>query len=148
MKIPHIVSGIISICLGSLFYYLTLDFPEPNAADTGAAFLPRIYCGLLILFGVILLIQGLRDRTKETAKGFQTVKYALITMVIVLMYILIIPYIGFYIATVFTIFGLLFFSKVRKTITLVSVPIGAVLFIFLVFEKLLKVTIPLGSLFS
>lgn len=147
MKVPHIVSGIISICLGSLFYYFTLDFPELKTTDTGAAFLPRIYSGLLILFGVILLIQGLRDRT-ETAKGVQTVKFALITMVIVLAYILIIPYIGFYIATVLTIFGLLFFSRVRKAITLICVPIGAVLFIFLVFEKLLKVTIPMGSLFS
>ncbi|WP_246603009.1 tripartite tricarboxylate transporter TctB family protein [Sporosarcina aquimarina] len=146
MKVPHITSGIISICLGGLFYYLTLDFPKLNTADTGAAFLPRIYCGLLILFGIILLIQGIRDHSKNEESS-QTVRYALISMVIVLAYILVIPYIGFYVSTALTIFSLLFFSKVRKAVTLVSVPLGAVLFVFLVFEKLLKVSIPMGSLF-
>ncbi|MFD1206217.1 MULTISPECIES: tripartite tricarboxylate transporter TctB family protein [Sporosarcina] len=146
MKIPHITSGIISILIGGFFYFLTLDFPDRNTMEVGAAFLPRIYCGLLIIFGLILFIQGILDKEKSE-KQWMTIGYALISMVIVLAYILAMPFIGFYISTALVIFGLLFFSKVRRVATLISVPLGAVLFVYIVFELLLKVSIPLGSLF-
>ncbi|WOV88094.1 tripartite tricarboxylate transporter TctB family protein [Sporosarcina oncorhynchi] len=147
MKVAHITSGIISIFIGGFFYYLTLDFPETKSTDTGAAFMPRIYCGLLIVFGLILFIQGLLDKNK-VERIDRTIGYALISMAIVLAYVLTMPYIGFYISTALTIFGLLLFSKVRKVSTLVSVPLGAILFVYIVFGILLKVSIPLGSLFS
>jgi cell division protein FtsW (lipid II flippase) len=123
-----------------------MDFPELKNNELGPAFLPRIYCGLLIIFGLILFIQGLLDKNKEAEK-VKTFGYALMSMVIVFLYILVLPYIGFYISTVFAMLGLLLFSKVRRVLLLVSVPIGAVLFVYLVFELMLKVQIPKGSLF-
>ena len=146
MKIPHITSGIVSIFIGGFFYFLTMDFPELKNNELGPAFLPRIYCGLLIIFGLILFIQGLLDKNKEAEK-VKTFGYALMSMAIVFLYILVLPYVGFYISTVLAMLGLLIFSKVRRVLLLVSVPIGAVLFVYLVFELMLKVQIPKGSLF-
>lgn len=147
MKVQNMVLGVILIIVAAFFYAMTLDFPNLNLNDTGPAFLPRIYCGLLVLFGVILFIQGIRDKSEKKEKE-KTLGYALASMGIVLAYIIIMPIIGFYIATVLLVLALLLFSRVRSKIVLISVPIGTVLFIFIIFVKLLKVSIPVGSLFS
>lgn len=141
------ILGVIVIIIAGFFYAMTFDFPNLNTNDTGPAFLPRIYCGLLVLFGVILFIQGMRDK-KEQEEKEKTLGYALASMGIVLVYIIVMPIIGFYIATVLMILGLLMFSKVRSKVILVTIPLGTVLFIFIVFVKLLKVSIPVGTLFS
>lgn len=147
MKIPHIICGLISIVIGGFFYFLTFNFPELETTEVGPAFLPRVYCGLLIIFCVILFIQGLIEKGKEKTEE-KTLGYALASMGIVLLYVWILPIVGFYISTLLTIFSLLLFSRVRSKLILISIPIGSVLFVFIVFEKLLKVSIPLGSLFS
>lgn len=146
MKVPHIASGIVSIFIGGFFYFLTMDFPELNNTETGPAFLPRIYCGLLVVFGLILFIQGILDKNKEVKKE-KTFLFALLSMGIVCLYIVVMPYVGFYISTALTLVALLLFSKIRSILTLVSVPVGALLFVYVVFELLLKVQIPSGSLF-
>jgi len=146
MRIPNMICGISILLLGSLFYALTFDFPQLNANDPGPAFMPRIYCGLLILFGLIIFIQGILDKSKKEEKE-NTFRYAFASMGIVLLYIIVMPFIGFNISTFFLVLILLLFSKVRSKVILISIPIGTVLFIFIIFEKLLKVSIPTGSLF-
>lgn len=146
MRIQNMICGISILILGGFFYALTFDFPQLNAKDPGPAFMPRIYCGLLILFGLIVFIQGILDKSKKEEKE-KTFRYAIASMGIVLLYIIVMPIIGFNISTLFLVFFLLLFSKVRSKIILISVPIGTVLFIFIVFVKLLKVSIPTGLLF-
>ncbi|QNK87449.1 tripartite tricarboxylate transporter TctB family protein [Sporosarcina sp. resist] len=146
MRIPNMICGLGVLILGSFFYALTFNFPELSVSDTGPAFMPRIYCGLLILFGLILFIQGVLDKSGKVEKE-HTTRYAIASMGIILLYIIVMPIIGFYISTLLLVFSLLLFSKVRSKIILISVPIGTVLFIFIVFVKLLKVSIPMGSLF-
>jgi putative tricarboxylic transport membrane protein len=147
VKIPNIVISIILIIVAGVFYSLTFQFPKMAMQDTGPAFMPRIYCGILIILGIILFIQGIKTKTtNNTAES--TMKFALTSMGFILVYLVIIPVIGFYLSTVIIVFGLLLFSKVRNKIVLVSVSLGTALFVYVFFGKLLKVSIPLGSLFS
>lgn len=150
LKIANIASGIVSIVIGGFFYFLTFGFPEIETDLLGPDFLPRLYCFLLIFFGLILVIQGVIKKYSDEETGIQrskTIGYALSSMAIVFLYIIILPYIGFYISTVLAMSALLYFSKIRKPLVLVGVPLGVALFIFIVFEKLLKVQVPMGSLF-
>ncbi|MUV37057.1 hypothetical protein JNUCC1_00863 [Lentibacillus sp. JNUCC-1] len=147
MKLSNYISGIITIVIGVFFYTLTFSFKKLGNQLIGAEFMPRVYCGLLIVLGFILLVQTYRDKSKKDEKK-NTMKYALGTMVIVLLYIIVIPLVGFYLATVFTILGLLLFSKVKNKIIIFLLPIGTVAFVYVAFDKLLKVSIPIGSLFS
>lgn len=143
------ISGLISILVGSFFYYLTLDFSEIETDILGASFLPRLYSVLLIIFGVILItkkiIKSDTDRKNQSGE-FKGFIYGLSSMVIVFVYILILPYIGFYVATILIMLILLYFLKVRKVYILLSVSIGVALFVFVLFEKLLKVPISTGFL--
>lgn len=150
LKVANISSGIVSIAVGGFFYFLTFSFPDIELDVLGAEFLPRLYSILLILFGLILLVQAVVKKDSEEKDDEQkpsTYIYGLSTIAIVLLYILILPYVGFYISTILAMLALLYFSKVRKVLVLVSVPLGVILFIYVVFEILLKVPVPTGSFF-
>ncbi|MFC0273388.1 tripartite tricarboxylate transporter TctB family protein [Metabacillus herbersteinensis] len=147
MRIPNIICGFIVMCIAGFFYAQSYQIKEVNVAEIGPIIMPRIYCGLLIVLGGIVVIQGLLDKSAKEERE-NTMGYAAASMGFVLLYILLIPFTGFYLSTVLLVAGLLFFSKVRNKILLISVPLGATLFIYIGFEKLLKVAIPIGSLFS
>ncbi len=147
MRLPNLIIGIVTTLIGIFFIANTLDFPNLDLEPLGAAFMPRLYSILLIFLGLILVMQAIRDN-KEKKEAKSNVKYALISMFIVIVYVLFIPPLGFYISTFLFTFIFLLFSKVRNKIVLVSVPVGTVLFIYICFDKILKVAIPAGSLFS
>lgn len=150
LKVANISSGIVSIAIGGFFYFMTFGFPAIETDILGPAFLPRFYCILLILFGLILVIQAAVKKEaeeKNAEKRSNTYIYGLSAIGIVFLYILFLPYVGFYISTVLAMLALLYFSKIRKLLVLVSVPLGVILFIYVIFEILLKVPVPTGSLF-
>jgi putative tricarboxylic transport membrane protein len=147
MKIPNIICGFIIMLVGGFFYTQTYQFQEVNVAEIGPSIMPRIYCGILVLLGGILVIQGFLTKiVKEEQEN--TMGYAVASMGFVLIYLLLIPFAGFYISTALLVLGLLLFSKVRNYVLLITIPLGTVLFVYICFERLLRVAIPLGSLFS
>lgn len=147
MKIPNIICGLFIMLVSGIFYAQTFSFPKLDLNEIGPTVMPRIYCGILFILGGIVVIQGLLDKGPKEEKE-NTMGYSGAAMGIVLLFLILIPVIGFYIAAALFVAGLLLFSKVRNYIVLISIPIGTVLFIYVCFEKLLKVAIPVGSLFS
>lgn len=149
VRIPNLIIGIVVIGIGLFFIANTLSFPNITLEPMGPAFMPRMYGAILIFLGLILAITTLKEKKKEENENEEkNMKYVLLSMLIVLTYVLLIPYFGFYIATLAFSVVFLIFSKVYNKIVLVSVPIGTVLLIYVFFDKILKVAIPLGSLFS
>lgn len=134
--------------VSGFFYAQTYQFPKVKLEEIGPAVMPRIYAAILFILGGIVVVQGLMAKKREEEENEKTLGYAVISMVFVLVFLILIPVIGFYISTALLVVGLLLFSKVRNYILLISVPVGTVLFIYVCFEKLLKVAIPAGSLFS
>lgn len=147
MKKPNFISAVLIILFAGFFYAQTFDFPQLDNQLIGAEFMPRFYCILLIILGGILLFQ----RSTEKDEGDQeesTMKYSIGAMGLVILYVIIIPFVGFYLSTILMVLGLLLFSKVKNKIVLVAIPVGTSLFIYVFFQILLKVSIPVGSLFS
>ena len=147
MRLPNLIIGIVIVLVGIFFIANTLDFPDLKLEPIGPAFMPRLYSILLIFLGLILVIKALRER-EEKASTESNIKYALLSMLIVIVYVLLIPLVGFYISTFIFTIVFLYFSKVRSKIILISIPTGAIVFIYICFDKILKVAIPVGSLFS
>lgn len=147
MKNANSISGLIVIIIAGFFYALTFDFPDSSNQAVGAEFMPRVYCIFLFVLGAMLIFQGVREKSHPTQEE-DTFKYSAITMLLVLVYLIIIPFIGFYISTFLLILSLLLFSKVKSWIVLISIPVGTNLFILIFFQNFLNVSIPMGSLFS
>ena len=147
MKKPNYIIALLIIIVAGFFYSQTFDFPQLDNQLIGADFMPRVYCIFLIILGCILLIQTYRDKD-DTDEQESTMKYSIGAMLFVILYVIVIPYIGFYISTFLLVLGLLLFSKVKNKIYLIAIPVGTSLFIYVFFQILLKVSIPMGTLFS
>ncbi|HZK55206.1 MAG TPA: tripartite tricarboxylate transporter TctB family protein [Desulfosporosinus sp.] len=139
------ISSILVICISIMVFYLSLSFKKLEATEVGAAFMPRVYAGALIILSVILFVQSIKSKEDDDSGDFKMVA---ITMGVIAGYIVLTPMLGFYISTLVSVLALLLFSRIRKPILLITMPVGISLFIYICFQKLLHVPIPLGKFFS
>mgnify|MGYP001398708189 CR=1 FL=1 len=147
MKRANLIASVLVMAVAAYFYYLTFSFPTVSAQETGPAFVPRIYCGALMLLGLILFIQGLLHKEKEDGQqGKMGMVFAV--MGVMLLYLFLIALAGFYASTVLMVLALLWIFKVRSPVLLICIPAGTALFVFLFFEELLAVPMPSGLFFS
>ena len=144
MKRINFIAGFLVIAVSGYFYYLSNSFPSIKAQLTGPAFMPRFYIYVLVDLSIILILNSLR---LENNKISGNIKMVFISMGLVFLYAVLIPNLGFYVSTLFFLTTLLWVSKVRKPITLITIPIGTLLFLFLFFQTLLKVPLPTGIFF-
>lgn len=152
MKNEKIIGSLIFFVFAGLFYVLTLDFPvigQPE--DVGPAFMPRLYAGFLGTLSLILLFQGVKERLKKKSDSeplYQNVIVVASIILLTLIYVFLIPYLGFYLISIIFMVLFLKITKYKNIWTIIFVPIGTNLFIFIFFQQLLKVPVPAGILFS
>jgi len=125
----------------SVFFIQTYQLPEVSSLQTSAAFMPRMYSVLLFICGLLLLLQSFR---KSGNIKVENKKLLSLLVLLLLLYIILMPIIGFYVVTPVFLFIALWFLKVRGKWSLILVPSIATLSVFLFFQYLLKVPIPLG----
>lgn len=145
MRKPIAFISLCVILISSFLFYESFKFPSTSTRDIGAAFIPRVYFGILITLGVILIVQEMIKRPKSYDRH---IKRVLLSMGLFLTYLLLVPILGFYISTPLLVFLFLWIANGRKKLFLTLIPIGITLFVFVVFEVLLKIQIPKGIFFS
>ncbi|UTE77455.1 tripartite tricarboxylate transporter TctB family protein [Rossellomorea sp. KS-H15a] len=139
--------SVIIIGISAYFYSMSQAFPQNQMQETGPDFMPKIYCGFLILLSLILIVKEVMSKAKEEKKE-AAMLYAVAAMAMVAVYLILIPYVGFYLSTAAVIVSFLLFTKVKSLYTLAAVPLGTIAFIYIFFEKFLSVSLPLGTLFT
>jgi hypothetical protein len=144
-KNADLIISILVISVGCLFFYLTLFFKTTDTTEVGAAFIPRVYTTMLVILGIMLFFQSLKSKAEDIPSDFKMVA---ISIGLTAGYILLTPVLGFYIATLVSVLAFLLFSRVRKPILLIVTPVGISLFVYVCFERLLRVPIPWGLFFS
>lgn len=145
MKKANIMSSVIVAAIAILFFYLSLGFKKLESQELGAAFMPQVYTVVLLGLAIILFVQGLRT---EKPVPSENPKLVLMSIGVIFIYILLTPLLGFYISTLAAVSAHLWFSKVRKPISLILGSVLITLFVYVFFQRLLDVPIPLGVFFS
>jgi len=152
LKNEKIIGSLIFFVFAGLFFILTLDFPTVGQPkDVGPAFMPRVYASFLVFFSLILLIQGIKARSKKETDSeplYQNMAVVAGTMLLTVVFVFLIPYLGFYLISIIFMMIFLKITKVKSIWTIIFVSIGTNLFIFTFFEKMLNVPVPAGLLFS
>jgi putative tricarboxylic transport membrane protein len=149
MKTANIVSSFIAILIAAFFFIMTYQFKDIDVQDTGPAFMPRLYAGILIVLAFLLIVNSMRSKLKEQKNDSgSNFKLVFITMVLMTGLIILIPFIGFYISAPIVIFIFLKICKQKNLFLLIGLPLGVILFVYLLFERLLLVPIPTGSIFQ
>lgn len=136
------------IFLFSLFFFIkSSDIPE------GANLFPFYIFGLLGIFGLTISFFGWRKRkNKETEKeaneiDFKTVKLPLFSFLIMVLYVGLINFLGFFVSTSIFILLFLVFYKIKNVVVIVGTIVFVNLFIYILFVYQLNVRLPSGYLF-
>ncbi|MCM3716507.1 tripartite tricarboxylate transporter TctB family protein [Alkalihalobacillus oceani] len=146
MAIPNIVIGCIVICLSFVFYIYTFSFPDVSQGYTNPATVPIIYSILLAILGFILIIKGWNERkgTQTKSDRQRQNKLVFVFMGVFIIYILGVIYLGFYLSTFLFLVTCLIMTRVKKIIWLIGIPIRAIMFVYIIFGKLLRIVLPTG----
>ncbi|MBT2689845.1 tripartite tricarboxylate transporter TctB family protein [Bacillus sp. ISL-47] len=148
MRRANIISSFIAIFIAGLFFIMTTQFKEISVQDTGPAFMPNLYAGVLVILALLLIINSAK-KSDDTENGSKSsIKLVFVTMLLIIVLTFLIPILGFYIITPIAVFCFLKIFKEKKLSILFGLPIGIVLFVFILFQKLLLVPIPSGIIFQ
>jgi hypothetical protein len=126
-------------------FFSTYSFPE---SDMGAAFdpgfFPRIVLGCLIALAVPNLLIDLRARSGWDATGLRDV---LILMVLIVVYVVVMPKLGFFATSVVLSGAFLVILGVRSPLGIAAVAIGVPGALVALFNHILSMPLPTSPLF-
>jgi len=76
------LAGLLMISVGAIAFYMALDYPFGSALRMGPGYFPRVLAGILITFGLYVMIRGIKSGEKvEGAWGWKAL--AMITLAFV-----------------------------------------------------------------
>lgn len=150
MKVADLVGGIAGVSLGLFAFWVSWNMPADVVMKIGPGFFPAILSGLLVLFSGSLIAKALLSRVRAsedtpriTAEGRWR---GALTLVATVAFVAVIESLGFIpTAITFLTFMMLVMGK-RKPLAILVFPTLVTVGIWLVFEKLLHLSMPPGIL--
>ena len=129
-----------------------------SSAVDNAAFLPRFVFAILIVIGIVLILQGVRDVPQNRKKALEgealekasgEVLRSLGALCILLVYILCFKPVGFVISSILFLIGMMFYMTKRedwKPVLFVVISVVMTLAVYYCFKQFLYIYLPSGIL--
>lgn len=136
----------------SVFMFIEAgSFPPGSNGALGPGFFPRVLSVLVVFLSVLELVNSRNAQVPEGQEKVLLFKKenarVWISMLISILYIFGLKYIGFIIMTPVYLFVMLWYYKIRNKALLISVPLGIMGVLYVVFTILLHVKLPAGMIF-
>ena len=157
----NIVIGVIIIAFSAVMLYsstsIRVDKFSSSPVDN-AAFMPRLIFGILIVIGIVLIIMGIKDiktNKKKLLEGEALEKASKETLrslgalCILLVYILCFKPLGFVIASILFLVGMMFYMTKKedwKPVLFIIISVAMTLIVYFCFKKFLYIYLPAGIL--
>ena len=150
MKKADIVGGLIGILIGLYAIWEGTKMPEDLVMKIGPSFFPNILAGFLILFSVILIVNAFRGRSKGEVTPLRLsnkgVQRGLITLVAAVTFCILLDPVGFIPTSIAFLVFMMWVMGNRKPLQMTIAPPLITLTIWLIFEKVLNLSMPAGLL--
>lgn len=114
---------------------------------TTAATMPRTWCALMAPV-IVLVFVSILNGTCEPDEPFRRWQLSLGIAALVFASVFLFEYIGYYLSSAIFLVVMMALMRERKALRLILVPVCWCLFTYFVFDKLLFITLPAGSLFA
>jgi hypothetical protein len=76
------LAGLLLTSIGVIAFYLALDYPFGTALRMGPGYFPRVLAGVLIAFGVFVLIRGLLSNEKvKGVWGWKALAFIVLSLI-------------------------------------------------------------------
>jgi hypothetical protein len=77
------LAGLLMLVIGGLAFYMALDYPFGSALRMGPGYFPRVLAGILMLFGIVVLIRGLLRNERVKGKwGWRALAFIVISLIV------------------------------------------------------------------
>ena len=148
MVMSNYVIALIAALVGAAIAYTSYGYGiEMSMFGPGAGFWPFILGVALMAVAVLLVFDTLRNKNtfKEQQVILITVDNVLVykMMAIVIAYVIVLPIIGFYLATILFLASAMYLLGARKLTLIASVTLIFNAVIYVVFDELLSLSFPL-----
>ncbi len=136
----------VTLALAVLFLMYAFSFPPPtDGQSVGAASIPIIWSLVLIVFS-LAQIKGALKEPQQNARG--RISLVLLISVLMILFVGLMPIIGFFLATLILLVGGIYAMGYRKHLTVGLLSVGMLLFCWFVFVKTLGLPLPSGNIFG
>ncbi len=152
MKTYDIVCGLIFAVIAVSAYIVGLSFPKDNVMAIGPSYFPNILAGGLFLFSAVLVGRGAFGKATGSGKGLgfslkdKGTRRLFVSVVIALLFVATLKTIGFMLDCTLVVLLYLLLLGVKRPLYLVLVPPAVTVAVYLVFEKFLSISLPMGVL--
>jgi tripartite-type tricarboxylate transporter receptor subunit TctC len=141
----NIILSSIFLWISVFFFYQTMLFSIPEGLNiTSPALIPRIWSVGLFIAVIWNIVNEWKGKNKPVKVGNYKLTGKIIMLLLI--YFVAISYIGYYLSTPLFLISAMYVLKYRKWPLMIINALGFVLFSYLVFDILLKIELPLGSL--
>lgn len=148
MRNKNISAAIVLLIFGIGYGVLTANLPDRSLPNTPSpAFFPWIITAIILLLSVWLLVRGLRQpRMESEPMDTPTLRLAVSAMVFFVLYVALMPVLGFVLATIpfFTVMMMLYGE--RRPLWIVSGTVGFTAALYIIFRHGFSVFLPPGLL--
>ena len=146
--------GIAFVIIGAVYYLLSFSQTR-GVSDWSLSpgFFPRLAAGFIIGLGILLSVLSLVSSDRDsasTSEKFQkrVMLYVILTIVIMLLYVYLMQWLGFILATILTSAGMMIFLGSRRWFWIIAISIVFPLFIYFFALKIMFVLFPAGRIFE
>ena len=143
-----LIIGICMIIIEVVLYIASKDIPKQSAAYPKALIILAFILTCIFMTRCVLKIrkEGFKKEEQTVVPG--AMLQVVISMIITILYVVLMPYLGFIISTLVYSFGIMFYLGMRNIFVLVLVPPGVTLFGYFVFNSILYIFLPRGIIFG
>lgn len=154
MNRANFVSGAIGVAIGGGALAGATGFPPDVVMKIGPAFFPEMLASALIALSAVLMIGAVREAPGGDAAQPPPFRLSLedgrvravLTAFAVLAFTLVLKPLGFVVSSVLFLAAMMAMLGVRRPATLAGVALGVTFGVWLIFEKLLVLSLPAGIL--
>jgi putative tricarboxylic transport membrane protein len=149
MKKGNFVTAAIGCLFGILVLIEAFRLPRGTNGVPGPALFPTIVSAIMILCSVALFLRTLKMDPKDAVaiQAFSNdSKRVYLVMAILIVYLMVMPYIGFCTTTVVLMFALIKWFSAKKALPCFLISAAVTAAVYLIFNKVLNVPLNFGLL--
>lgn len=132
------------IALGAFVLVLSENLSHSAFIGNEAAMIPRLWAGILIPIGLLLIYRAVTGHEEEPEEGGRLDKVVAVAAVLVVM-VFLMKYLGYFICSAIFVFACMYILDYRRYLTMTALSLAWVAFSYLLFYRLLWVTLPIGT---
>ncbi|MEW6114462.1 MAG: tripartite tricarboxylate transporter TctB family protein [Thermodesulfobacteriota bacterium] len=141
-------SGFFWLAAGVTVSYVAVGYGLGTMREPGPGYLAFLTGFVISALSLILILGDLRAKVREPLRELfrENSRRVLYTVLALVLYTLLLPYLGFVVCSVILLYGMIFFGGKPNHLVAGGVAIGASVLTFYLFSGLLQVNLPVGVL--